>query len=116
MSVKVAIDGILMVAPDVYSVGSERIGEFERNANGRLVGDLVAVKAVVSCSWKMLSGADYARLINGGKAVFAQVDYFDVGLQAMVQREMYVKVGVGRLALVDEELWWKDVGCDFVER
>jgi len=105
-----------MVAPDVYGVNFERIGEFERNANGRLVGDLVAVKTVVSCGWKLMSGADYGRLINGGRDVFAQVDYFEPSLQAMVRREMMVKVLGGRIALVDGELWWRDVACEFVER
>ena len=113
---KIFIEGREFLSPDRYLVGFERVGEFVRNANGNLVGDLVAVKAQVSCGWKVMSGEEYGRLSRAGALVFADVEYFCPEAGAMVRRVMAVKPGRGKIAAVGEELFWKDVSCEFVER
>ncbi|MCL2575126.1 MAG: hypothetical protein FWE33_01710 [Defluviitaleaceae bacterium] len=114
--VEIVIDGMGLVSPDVYGVGFEDIGEFNRNANGDLVGDLVAVKAVVSCGWRMISGDDYGRLVRGASPLFVNVRYFCPKEQKAVEKMMYAQPKAGRIVVVNGELWWKDVGCEFVEK
>ena len=114
--VRIVVGGAEMPAVDKYSVGSENIGEFVRNANGNLVGDLVAVKAVLSVGWRMLSGEDYGRLMGAAGPIFVDVEYFCPALGRQVVKQMYVRPGRGRIALESRGLWWKDVGCEFVEK
>jgi hypothetical protein len=117
VGVKIRIDGAEFASPDNYGISYERIGEFERNAGGNLVGDLVAVKRVVSAGWKIMSGQDYGRLVRGAKPVFARVWYFDPDMGEMVESIMYVRPGRGRIAFAKEGgFWWRDVSCEFIER
>ncbi|MDR2167437.1 MAG: hypothetical protein LBE35_06285 [Clostridiales bacterium] len=113
---RIRINGAEFLAPDSYSVGFENIGEFERNANGNLVGDLVAVKSVVTAGWKMMSGEDYGRLVRGTSPVFVELEYFDPRTDNTVRSMMYVRPGSGRIAFVSGGLWWRDVSCEFIER
>jgi hypothetical protein len=128
--IRIMIDGSPLPAPDSYGVGRETVGEFARNAAGNMVGDLVAVKDVVTAGWRMMGGEDYSRLVRGAKPVFAEVEYFDPaaaptsgaptsglptsgGLKRTI---MHVRPRGGRIALTVGGLWWKDVSCEFVER
>jgi hypothetical protein len=119
--IKIVIDGVQFPSPDNYSVGTETVGEFFRNAAGNMVGDLVAVKDVISVGWRMISGEDYGRLVRGARPIFAEVEYFapaavgspSGGLKKVI---MHVRPRTGRIASAAGGLWWKDVSCEFVER
>ncbi|MCL2376298.1 MAG: hypothetical protein FWC76_02765 [Defluviitaleaceae bacterium] len=111
------IDGGRLPSPDTFSIGYETIGSFERNANGNLVGDLVAVKVAISASWRMLDNASFKRILGGTKPFFANVEYYDPERGARVTKLMHTRPGGGKVALdAAGQIWWKDVACVFVER
>ena len=114
--INIKIDGTRLPAPDNYSVGREVVGEFARNAAGNMVGDLVAVKDVVTAGWRMIGGEDYGRLVRGSRPIFVNVEYFDPDGGTVKNRVMHVRPRGGRIALTAGGLWWKDVSCEFIER
>lgn len=110
------VGGVVLPAPDVYSVGQEVLGSFERTAGGSLVGDLVGVKAVLTAGWQILDDVDFKAILGFGKAGFVNVEYFDPEV-GVVKKVMMARPSGGRVALDSaKRLWWRDVGCVFVER
>ena len=111
------IDGVALPAPDTYSLEYKSIGSFERNANGNLVGDLVAVKAAITAGWRMLDDAGFKRILAHTKPFFANVEYYDPHIGARTQKLMHTMPGSGKIALdAAGQVWWKDVSCVFIER
>jgi len=106
-----------MPPPDAYHVGFETLGSFERNANGNLVGDLVAVKTTLTVGWKMLDDASCKQILGSAKPFFVSVDYYDPDAGERIRKTMFARPGGGKVALdAGGGLWWRDVGCVFVER
>ena len=113
----ITIDGGPLPAPDTCSVEYKPIGSFERNANGNLVGDLVAVKTVITLGWRMLDDASFKRILSHTEPFFANVEYYDPRRGARLQKMMHTTPKGGKVALdAAGQVWWKDVACVFVER
>ncbi|MCL2397584.1 MAG: hypothetical protein FWC93_05900 [Defluviitaleaceae bacterium] len=113
----IIVGGHRLPAPDAYIVGHETIGAFERNANGNMVGDLVAVKTVLTLGWKMLDDGNFKRILSHVRPFFVKVEYYDPDVGERREKMMYARPGGGKVALDgDGQLWWRDVGCVFVER
>ena len=114
---RITINGVAMPSPDSYSLEYKPIGSFQRNANGNLVGDLVAVKAAIAVGWRMLDDTEFKRILTHMKPFFANVEYYDPQHGARQTRLMHTMPGSGKVALDGTgQLWWKDVSCVFVER
>ena len=113
---EIKINGMPLPSPDSYTFGRDVVGEFARNAAGNMVGDLVAVKDLVSVGWKMMSGEDYRRLTNGAEPVFVELSYLCGRAGEMVTRQMLARPNRARIAHLSGTMWWKDVSCDFTER
>jgi len=114
---EIRVDGVLMPSADVYGVEYQPIGAFERNANGNLVGDLVAVKATLTLGWRMLDDVSFKRILGAGEPLFAQVEYYDPKIGQRVTKVMHAMPKGGKVQLaVGGAVWWKDVACVFVER
>ena len=113
----IIVGGKQLAAPDVFSVGRETVGSFERNANGNLVGDLVAVKTVLNAGWKMMDDAAFKEILKHAEPFFVDVEYYDPKAGQMVQKKMYTRPGGASVALnARGQMWWRDVRCVFVER
>ena len=114
---RILIDGVLLPSPDSFGVEYKPIGSFERNANGNLVGDLVATKVALAVSWRMLDDADFKRVLAYAKPLFANVEYYDPADGARRQKLMHSVPGGGKVAKdAGGQIWWKDVSCYFIER
>ncbi|MCL2855943.1 MAG: hypothetical protein FWE21_10090 [Defluviitaleaceae bacterium] len=113
---QIKINEIPLPSPDSYTFGQDVVGEFARNAAGNLVGDLVAVKDMVTVGWKVMSGEDYSRLVAGTAPVFVDVHYHCGKTGQLVSRNMLARPGRARIAYLSGGVWWKDVNCEFVER
>ena len=111
----IRIGGVGLPAPDVCVVGFEAIGSFERNANGNMAGDLVAMKRKLTVGWQMLDDESFKAVLAQSEPFFVDVEYCDPK-DGRVVKQMYVQPGGGKVALVDGRTWWRDVRCVFVER
>jgi len=113
----IIIGGAALPAPDSFNLEYKPIGSFERNANGNLVGDLVAVKTSISMGWRMLDDASFKRILSHTKPFFANVEYYDPSIGSRQQKLMHTVPGGGKIALdAAGQVWWRDVACVFIER
>jgi len=111
------INDMAIPAPTDYSLGVEPVGKFERNANGKLVGDLTAVKTKISCRWGLISGKDYKKLCDCARGYFVMVRYtLQEGGRTEIEMSMRLQEGSISLHSEDDTVWWNGVGCEFVER
>jgi hypothetical protein len=110
------INGKIFPDPDEYKMEIEPLGSFERNANGLLVGDLVAVKRKINCTWKILEGKYYSELIAAVLPFFIAVGYTLPGGESG-KAEMYVSPQSGKLIFrKNGENWWGGVTLSLIER
>ena len=113
----ISIGGQRLPSPDSYSVNYEPVGSFERNANGNMVGDLVAVKTHITLGWQMLDDVSFKRILSHVRPFFVNIEYYDPEAGARLEKIMYVQPGGGKVALgANNQFWWRDVGCVFIER
>ena len=117
MEALITINGVAYPDPDSYKPSIEPLGEWERNANGVLVGDLIAYKTKLTLSWGMLSGQQFQRLLNAQKPFFVTVKYFDPRENGYTTGEFYASPQSGELAMrTKTETWWKGVAFNLIER
>ena len=106
--------------PDLvgYTVNIEPIGQWERNAYGRLVGDLIAYKSKLSLSWGILKADKFSLLLNSLAPFFVTVQYDDPKSNAVATSDFYASPRTGSLAFIDTEgvNWWRDVSFNLIER
>ena len=114
--ITITIDGYKMPSPDGYGLSQDTIGHFTRNAAGNMVGDVVAVKDILTLSWKLLSQMDFRLLKNATSPIFAEVEYFNPSTNNLDSKEMLVRVEGASIATVNNHLWWRDVSCTLIER
>lgn len=111
------INGVAIATPKTFEVTiSDLDGESNRNTNGDLIRDRIAVKRKLNCEWAPLSQDECSNLLKAVKDVFFQVTYPDPEL-GMATKTMYVgdrtspvysvKNGVAR---------WRGVKFNLVER
>ena len=113
----ISINGNTLPAPDAYGVEYETVGSFERNANGNMIGDLVAVKTIITAGWAMLDDESFKMILSHTKPFFGTVEFYDPNQGARAEKIMYTKPRGGQVALNGAgQLWWKDVTCVFIER
>jgi len=114
---EITIDRERLPSPDTFSIDYESIGSFERNANGNLVGDLVAMKTIIAANWRMLDNASFKLILGQTQPLFAKVEYYDPESGSRVEKLMHTRPNGGKVALdVAGQIWWKDVACVFIER
>lgn len=117
MKALITIDGIEYPDPDSYKPSIEPLGEWERNANGKLVGDLIGYKAKLTLTWGMLDGEKFQALLNAQNPFFVTVKYFDPRVNDYTTGEFYASPRSGEMALRTEtQTWWRGVAFNLIER
>ena len=112
----IKINGAELPSPSDYRVDSETIGEFRRNANGGMVGDLVARKARVQCGWEMLEDVHFKAILAAVRPHRVEVEFYDAEAGGMRAAEMYANPAAARVAFRrGSGVWWRNVGVSFVE-
>jgi hypothetical protein len=112
----ISINGEAFPNVTSYKYDVEPIGQFERNANGKLVGDKITDKIKLSCAWDMIPGERYAKLIAKTAPFYLTVS-FTTPDGSTDTRKMYPSPQSGQLLFITRlnEYWWKNVTCDFIE-
>ena len=84
------INGVAIATPKTFEVTiSDLDGESNRNANGDLIRDRIAVKRKLNCEWGPLSQSECSTLLKAVKDIFFKVTYPDPEL-GVVTKTMYV--------------------------
>lgn len=85
------INGVAIATPKVFQVDIEDLdGETNRNANGDLLRDRIAVKRKLNCEWGPLTNEECSILLKSVKDVFFSVTYPDPQEGTMLTKRMYV--------------------------
>ncbi|MFR4588743.1 MAG: DUF6711 family protein, partial [Streptococcus lutetiensis] len=72
------INGVAIATPKVYEVTVQDLdGETNRNANGDMIRDRIAVKRKLNLEWQPLSQSEISTLLTAVSGVFFTVTFPD---------------------------------------
>lgn len=113
------INGVAIAAPKTYQVQiSDLDGETNRNANGELLRDRIAVKRKLTLEWGPLDNFEISTILKTVKDVFFQVTFHDP-MDGIITVTMYVGDRTAPAYMYDEEskeMKWKDLKMNFIEK
>ena len=85
-----SINGVAIATPKTFEVTiSDLDGESNRNTNGDLIRDRIAVKRKMDCEWPPLAQPEISTLLNAVSDVFFEVTYPDP-MDGVITKTMYV--------------------------
>lgn len=115
----ISINGVKIATPKTYEATVSDIdGETNRNANGDLVRDRIAVKRKLNLEWGPLSQSEISTLLNAVSSVFFTVTFPDSQL-GMVTKTMYVGDRTAPAYFFDKNtqtVKWQGLKMNFIER
>jgi len=113
------INGVEIAAPKTYQPTISDIdGESNRNANGELIRDRIAVKRKLDLEWGPLSQNEMSTLLNAVEDVFFEVTFPDPK-DGMLTKTMYVGDRSPAAIMFDEEkkeILWSGLKMNFIEQ
>ncbi len=111
------VDGVAIATPKVYEVTvSDLDGESNRNANGELIRDRIAVKRKLNLEWQPLSQSEISTLLNAISSVFFTVTFPDPQL-GLITKTMYVGDRTApAYQYKDGEVKWSGLKMNFIEK
>lgn len=113
----IKINGVAIATPKVFEVTvSDLDGESERNANGQLIRDRLAVKRKITLEWPSLTQAESSKLLNAVADVFFTVEFPDPQL-GIISKTMYVgDRTTPAYSYINGVIKWSGLKMNFVER
>ena len=111
------VNDIELPAPTGYKVDFEPFGEFERNANGYMVGDLIGEKRKLNCTWELLDGEFYQLLLSARSPFFGKARFFNPDTNRFETMEMYTSPISATLKIyTQQKQMWSNVTMNIIER
>lgn len=93
MAQPIVIDGITMptLKKNGLTISKEKVWSENtgRAADGKVIGDLVAIKYKLQCEWPPLSRDDVAKIDRAISPAFFNVIFLDPGSNARITRRFY---------------------------
>lgn len=113
----IKINGVAIATPKTFEVTvSDLDGNSERNANGELIRDRLAVKRKINLEWPALTQAQSSRLLSAVSDVFFTVEFPDPQL-GVISRTMYVgDRTTPAYSCINGVVKWSGLKMNFVER
>lgn len=113
----IRINGVVIATPKVYEPTiSDLDGESNRNANGELIRDRIAVKRKLNLEWGPLSQSEISTLLNAVSGVFFTVTFPDPQL-GTVTKTMYVGDRTApAYSYINGEVKWQGLKMNFIEK
>lgn len=113
----IKINGVAIATPKTFEVTiSDLDGESNRNANGDLIRDRIAVKRKLNCEWGPLSQNECSTLLKAVKDIFFQVTYPDPEL-GVVTKTMYVGDRTSPVySVINGVVKWSGIKFNLIER
>lgn len=113
------INGVVIATPKTFEVTvSDLDGESDRNANGQLIRDRIAIKRKLNLEWPPLTQAESSKLLNAVSDVFFVVEFPDPQL-GIISKTMYVgdrSIPAYFYDKKNKEVKWQDLKMNFIER
>lgn len=113
----ISINGVKIATPKTYEATvSDLDGESNRNANGELIRDRIAVKRKLNLEWPPLSQSEIAPILNAVSGAFFTVTFPDPQL-GMVTKTMYVGDRIApAYQYINGEVKWQGLKMNFIEK
>lgn len=111
------INGVAIATPKTYEVTVQDLdGETNRNADGGLIRDRIAVKRKINLEWPPLTQAEISTLLTAVSGVFFTVTFPDPQL-GMVTKTMYVGDRTSpAYQFKNGEVKWSGLKMNFIEK
>lgn len=111
------INGVAIATPKSYEVIVQDLdGETNRNANGDLVRDRIAVKRKIQLEWPPLTQSEIATLLTAVSSVFFTVTFPDPQL-GVITRTMYVGDRTSQAySCINGIVKWSGLKMNFIEK
>ncbi len=112
-----SINGVAIATPKVFEVAvSDLDGESNRNANGELIRDRIAVKRKINLEWGPLSQSEIQTLLSSVSSVFFTVTFPDP-MNGMTTKTMYVGDRTApAYQYVNGQVKWQGLKMNFIEK
>lgn len=114
------INGVEIATPKTYQSSINDIdGESNRNANGKLVRDRIAVKRKLEIEWGSLSDNDISKILKAVDDVFFEVEFPDPMEGKTLTKTMYVGDRTAPAYMYDEKnkkMKWQGLKMNFIEQ
>ena len=113
----ISINGVQIATPKTYEATvSDLDGESNRNANGELIRDRIAVKRKLNLEWGPLTQNQISTLLSAVSSVFFTVTFPDPEL-GMITKTMYVGDRTApAYSFIDGEVKWQGLKMNFIEK
>jgi hypothetical protein len=113
----IKINGVDIATPKTFEATvSDLDGESNRNANGELLRDRIAVKRKISLEWGLLTQSEMQTLLTSVSSVFFTVTYPDP-MSGVVTKTMYVGDRTApAYQFVNGEVKWSGLKMNFIEK
>ncbi|MDU7947782.1 MAG: DUF6711 family protein [Clostridium sp.] len=113
----ISINGVAIATPKAYeSTVTDLDGETNRNANGDLIRDRIAVKRKLNLEWGPLSQSEISTLLSAVSSVFFTVTFPDPEL-GMITKTMYVGDRTApAYSFINGEVKWQGLKMNFIEK
>ena len=111
------VNGVVIATPKVYEISvSDLDGESNRNANGVLIRDRIAIKRKINLEWGPLSQSEISTLLNAVSSVFFTVNFPDPQL-GLITKTMYVGDRTSpAYQYVNGQVKWSGLKMNFIEQ
>ncbi|MGG7199342.1 DUF6711 family protein [Clostridium butyricum] len=115
----ISVNGTEIAVPKSYKVTVSDIdGESNRNANGELVRDRIAVKRKLEMEWGPLDDSEISILLKAVKDTFFEVTFPDPQ-EGILTKTMYVGDRSAPAYMYDKETKqtkWEGLNMNFIEK
>lgn len=111
------IGGVAIATPKTFEVSINDLdGESNRNANGELIRDRVAVKRKINLEWPPLTQKEIQTLLNAVSSVFFTVTFPDP-MSGTISKTMYVGDRTApAYQYVNGQVKWNGLKMNFIEK
>ena len=113
----ISINGVAIATPKAYEATvTDLDGETNRNANGDLIRDRIAVKRKLNLEWGPLTQSEISTLLSAVSSVFFTVTFPDREL-GMITKTMYVGDRTApAYSFINGEVKWQGLKMNFIEK
>ncbi|WP_143314982.1 DUF6711 family protein [Clostridium sp. HBUAS56017] len=114
----IKINGVAIATPKSFEATVNDLdGESNRNANGELVRDRIAVKRKLNCEWGALTNEECSKLLKAVQDVFFSVDFPDPMEGEIISKVMYVGDRTAPMySDIDGIPKWQGLKMNFIEK